>query len=121
MKFTTDWLKDHLKTNKTEAQIVEKLNNTGLEVEKVEPLKNEFSDFIQLPTCPKNRTHTFMLYGVLLKKQEKSDLVNYLENLNIETRDLLPLINQPIYRKLYGNIDKEFPVADKINKSGFYR
>ena len=46
MKFTTDWLKDHLKTNKTEAQIVEKLNNTGLEVEKVEPVKNEFSDFI---------------------------------------------------------------------------
>ena len=46
MKFTTDWLKDHIKTNKTETQIVEKLNNTGLEVEKVEPIKNELSDFI---------------------------------------------------------------------------
>ena len=46
MKFTKDWLKDHLKTNKTEAQIVEKLNNIGLEVEKIEPLKNELSDFI---------------------------------------------------------------------------
>jgi len=46
MKFTKDWLKDHLKTNKTEVQIIEKLNNTGLEVEKVEPLKNELSDFI---------------------------------------------------------------------------
>ncbi len=46
MKFTKDWLKDHLKTNKTEAQIIEKLNNTGLEVEKVEPIKNELSDFI---------------------------------------------------------------------------
>ncbi len=46
MKFTKDWLKDHLKTNKTEAQIIEKLNNTGLEVEKVEPVKNELSDFI---------------------------------------------------------------------------
>ena len=46
MIFTADWLKDHLKTNKTEAQIVEKLNNTGLEVEKVEPVKNELSDFI---------------------------------------------------------------------------
>ena len=46
MKFTIDWLKDHLKTKKTEAQIIEKLNSTGLEVEKVEPLKNEFSDFI---------------------------------------------------------------------------
>tara|TARA_Y100001970_G_scaffold67532_1_gene86107 strand:- start:943 stop:3291 length:2349 start_codon:yes stop_codon:yes gene_type:complete len=46
MKFTKNWLKDHLKTNKTEVQIIEKLNNTGLEVEKVEPAKNELSDFI---------------------------------------------------------------------------
>ncbi len=46
MKFTKDWLKDHLKTNKTEAQIIEKLNNIGLEVEKVEPVKNELSDFV---------------------------------------------------------------------------
>ena len=46
MKFTTEWLKDHLKTNKTEAQIIDKLNSTGLEVEKVEPIKNELGDFI---------------------------------------------------------------------------
>ncbi len=46
MKFTTNWLKDHLKTNKTEVQIIDKLNNNGLEVEKVEPLKNELGDFI---------------------------------------------------------------------------
>ncbi len=46
MKFTKDWLKDHLKTKKTEAQIIEKLNSTGLEVENVEPAKNELSDFI---------------------------------------------------------------------------
>ena len=46
MKFTIDWLKDHLKTNKTEAQIIEKLNSTGLEVEQVESLKNELSDFV---------------------------------------------------------------------------
>ncbi len=46
MKFTTNWLKDHLKTSKTEVQIIDKLNNNGLEVEKVEPLKNELGDFI---------------------------------------------------------------------------
>ncbi len=46
MKFTKDWLQDHLKTKKTEAEIIEKLNNTGLEVEKVEPIKSELSDFI---------------------------------------------------------------------------
>ena len=31
MKLTIDWLKDHINTKKTEAQIVEKLNNIGLE------------------------------------------------------------------------------------------
>jgi len=46
MKLTKDWLKDHLKTKKTETQIVEKLNSIGLEVEKVEPVKNELSDFV---------------------------------------------------------------------------
>jgi len=46
MKFTKDWLKEHLKTNKSEAQIIEKLNHTGLEVEKVESVKNELSDFV---------------------------------------------------------------------------
>ena len=46
MKFTKDWLDDHLKTKKSEQQIIEKLNGIGLEVEAVEPIKNELSDFI---------------------------------------------------------------------------
>ncbi len=46
MKFTKDWLSDHLNTNKSEKQIIEKLNGIGLEVEKVEQPRNEFSDFI---------------------------------------------------------------------------
>ncbi len=46
MKFTKDWLSDHLSTSKSEKQIIEKLNGIGLEVEKVEPVKNELSDFI---------------------------------------------------------------------------
>ena len=39
MKFTKDWLSDHLKTNKSEQQIISKLNGIGLEVEKVEPIE----------------------------------------------------------------------------------
>ena len=46
MKFTKDWLDIHLKTKKKESQIINKLNSIGLEVEKVEPIKNELSDFI---------------------------------------------------------------------------
>ena len=46
MKLTKSWLQDHLITNKNENQIVDKLNNIGLEVEKIEEIKSEFSDFI---------------------------------------------------------------------------
>ena len=46
MKFTKNWLQDHLKTNKTEAQIIERLNNIGLEVENVEKIQDELSPFI---------------------------------------------------------------------------
>ena len=46
MKFTKDWLDIHLKTKKKESQIINKLNSIGLEVEKVEPIKNELSNFI---------------------------------------------------------------------------
>ena len=46
MKLTKDWLDVHLKTKKKESQIVDKLNNIGLEVENIQPIKNELSDFI---------------------------------------------------------------------------
>ena len=80
----------------------------------------KYEDRIQLPSCPPDRTHSFMLYGILLKHESKKKLVNHLEHLNVETRDLLPLINQPIYKLLFGNLDDKYPVARKINESGFY-
>ena len=46
MKLTLNWLKDHLDTKKTEKQIIESLNNIGLEVENIEPIKNELSNFL---------------------------------------------------------------------------
>ncbi|MDP1880981.1 MAG: DegT/DnrJ/EryC1/StrS family aminotransferase, partial [Parachlamydiaceae bacterium] len=80
----------------------------------------QFEDRLQLPYCPPDRTHTYMLYGLLLRNQSKRNLVNYLEQHNIETRDLLPLTNQPIYKRLFGNIEDYYPNAKIINKSGFY-
>ena len=46
MKFTLSWLKDHLDTNKSEKQITDTLNKIGLEVENVQPIKDELSDFL---------------------------------------------------------------------------
>ncbi len=46
MKLTKNWLQDHLQTKKSENQIIDKLNNIGLEVENIEKIKNELSDFV---------------------------------------------------------------------------
>jgi perosamine synthetase len=81
---------------------------------------SHLSDHIQLPTIPKNRTHSFMLFPILLKNEKKEGLIRYLEKRGIETRDLMPLLNQPIYKKLFGNIESNYPNALKIRKNGFY-
>ena len=41
MKITFDWLKDHLKTNFKEKNLLEQLTNIGLEVESVESLSSD--------------------------------------------------------------------------------
>ena len=41
MKITFDWLKDHLKTNLKEKNLLEQLTNIGLEVESVESLSTD--------------------------------------------------------------------------------
>jgi dTDP-4-amino-4,6-dideoxygalactose transaminase len=75
---------------------------------------------LQLPEVPEDREHNFMMYPIVLKDRDKKDLVFFLEKNLIETRDMLPLLNQPIYEKQISNIEKEFPVANWINNSGFY-
>ncbi len=79
-----------------------------------------YADVLQLPSCPPDRTHSFMLYGLVLRHENRKRLVNFLEGLNIETRDLLPLVNQPIYRRMFGNLEEQYPTARWINESGFY-
>jgi perosamine synthetase len=80
----------------------------------------KYEEEIQLPSCPEGRTHSYMLYGLALRKESKKGLVNFLESMNIETRDLLPLVNQPIYTKLFGDLEQKYPVAKWVNRSGFY-
>jgi len=80
----------------------------------------EFQDKLQRPYCPPGRDHTFMLYGLVLRGQDKAPLVNFLEDRGVETRDMLPLLNQPVYKKMFGDIESKFPVAKSLNRSAFY-
>lgn len=81
----------------------------------------DLEEYLQLPTIPKDREHNFMMYPIVLKNMDKRDLVNFLEARNIETRDMMPLLTQPIYKKLFGkDFYQKFPVANWIIKGGFY-
>lgn len=80
-----------------------------------------WSKYLQLPKIRPDCQHAFMLYPIVVTnpKINREDLVNFLEVNGIETRYLMPLLNQPIYKKLFGNIEDEYPVAKFLNKNGF--
>ncbi len=63
-----------------------------------------------------------MMFPIIIKNRSinKWKLINFLEDKGIETRELLPLLNQHAYIKTFGNIEKNYPVAQNINKNGFY-
>ncbi len=77
---------------------------------------------LQLPRPRPGSDHSYMFYPLTIMNAHvnRDDLVRYLEDHAIETRYLLPLINQPIYRQLFGNLDEQFPVAARLNRDSFY-
>lgn len=83
----------------------------------------QFAEHLQLPWNPAHADHVYMMFPIVIKKSspvKKSDLTHFLETHNIETRDMLPLINQPYNIALYGDLESKYPVAKWINNNGFY-
>lgn len=80
-----------------------------------------YEEHVQLPWWPAHVQHSFMMFPLVVAPHvNKAKFTLFLEKRGIETRDMVPLINQPFYRKLYGNIDRQYPVAARINRDGFY-
>lgn len=76
--------------------------------------------FLQLPRIRPGCDHSFMMYPIVLRDRKKDALVNFLELNRVETREMLPLTNQPLYQRLMGIGEADYPVAGWINRSGFY-
>lgn len=79
---------------------------------------DNFRGRIQLPTTADGNIHAFMMYPMVMLNESKWDLCNALEENGIETREMMPLINQPAYEGLFDQ--SKYPVANWINDSGFY-
>ena len=66
---------------------------------------------------PDATVHSYLFFGFTVD-HGRDDLVFHLEKNGVETRDLFPLVNQPIYRELVGNPEESFPVAWELHKKG---
>lgn len=78
------------------------------------------ADLSEYLALQESKNNVYMLFGILLKKGNKKKLVNYLELNGIETRDLLPLVTQKIYKKYFKNREKDYPVSTSLAKQAFY-
>ena len=81
-----------------------------------------FSRQLRLPRERPEAEHAYMFYPITLVDPDidRDDLIRHLEERRIETRYILPLINQPVYRARFGDLDSEYPVAALVNQRSFY-
>lgn len=105
---TGDWRRNLDKRQRLAARLIKKLA--------------PFQERLQLPHTPAEFSHAYMMFPVVIKdaKIKKWDLIEYLENHGIETRELLPLVNQPIYRRLFRLRIDDFPEAKRLWQNAFY-
>ena len=73
-------------------------------------------------TLPYHDEHVFMMYPIILHKQlDASKIIHCLNEYRIEVRRMMPITNQPVVQEYFHNdLAKDFPVADLINRQGFY-
>ena len=107
------------------AQLEEREANHARRLEIVARFDDALSSlrpFLQLPAARPGSEHARMFYPLVIRDPavSRDRLVQHLEDGAIETRSLLPLINQPVYRRLFGNLDDRYPVAARLNRDAFY-
>jgi CDP-6-deoxy-D-xylo-4-hexulose-3-dehydrase len=100
-----------------ESNIAIRRSNAAYLTEKLRKLEGQ----LQLPMIPEGYTHSFMMSPMVLNPTiDRDDLLLFLENHNIETRYLFPLLTQPIYKKLFPGLAEQYPVAQLLARNGFF-
>jgi len=73
---------------------------------------------LQLPSVRFGNQHSWMMYPIIAFDGHKKELTEHLEANGVETRDMLPLVNQPCYKGMW-DPDK-YERAQLIDRCGFY-
>jgi perosamine synthetase len=81
----------------------------------------DLKGFLQLPHTPAGFEHSFMMYAAVLAPQvDRGKFLLYLEQHGIETRLMFPLLESPIYRKLFPGEAEKHPVSHHLSQHGFF-
>ena len=75
-----------------------------------------------LPERNKYSKNIYWVYGIIVLKNQKKNLVKFLKSKGIETRDFFTnMHNQPIIRKLrLINQNHNYPISENLEKNGLY-
>jgi len=90
-------------------------------VHELTKILSPFADKLQTPAIRKDTSPVFMLYPLVIidKAIDRDDLLLFLEKHGIETRLFFPLLSQPIYKKLFGDQQRHYPIAKMLVERGF--
>jgi perosamine synthetase len=76
---------------------------------------------LHMQAIPETFEHVYMMFPMVLDSEYRLDkFLLYLEQNGIETRYLFPLLSQPIYQKLFPNLDNQYPVAQHLAQHGLF-
>lgn len=85
---------------------------------------SRFEDVLQLPRPLPDRDHSYMMFPLVIREGapfSREALTLFLEERLVETRPMVSVLDQPYYRRLYGEeIEDQYPVARWIDQRGFY-
>jgi len=72
-----------------------------------------------LPRVAPDNEHAWMMYPIVLPPEtNKQHFCGYLNMMGVETRDMMPIVSQPIYQDMLRRED--YPVADWTDQQGMY-
>lgn len=98
-----------------EPMIAKRRHNAAYLIERLRQFEG-----VQLPVIPDGLDHSFMMFPMAVREGvNRETLLLHLEKAGIETRYMLPLLSQPVYRKLFPGALEQYPVAKHLEKSGF--
>jgi perosamine synthetase len=79
-------------------------------------------DMLALPKDRPNAKRAYRMFPIKVEgnARMRNQIAFYLERHGVETRPLVPLLDQPYYQQLYGNIIENYPIAKEVGRTGFY-